>query len=60
MCRDKDGGEGDEKSEVQFYETVPEQETNLKDMKDTFLSVQTTSIDIQIENKKLTSEVAAI
>ena len=27
---DKDGGEGDEESEVQFYKTVPEQEPSLK------------------------------
>ena len=53
---DKDGGEGDEDSE--FYETVPEQEPSLKDIKDMLLSVQTTLKDIQIENRKLASEVA--
>ena len=55
---DKDGGEGDEESEVQFYETVPEQEPSLKDIKDMLLSVQTTLKDIQFENRKLASEVA--
>ena len=52
---DKDGGEGDEDSE--FYETVPEQEPSLKVIKDMLLSVQTTLKDIQIENRKLASEV---
>ena len=37
---DKDGGEGDEDSE--FYETVPEQEPSLKDIKEMLSSVQTT------------------
>ena len=49
---DKDGDEDDEESEVQFCETVPEQEPSLKDMKDTLLSVQTILKDIQIENRK--------
>ena len=53
---DKDGGEGDEDSE--FYETVPEQEPSLKVIKDMLSSVQTTLKDIQIENRKLASEVA--
>ena len=53
---DKDGGEGDEDSE--FYETVPEQEPSLNDIKDMLSSVQTTLKDIQIENRKLASEVA--
>ena len=55
---DKDGGEGDEESEVQFYGTVLEQEPSLKDIKDMLLSVQTTLKDIQIENRKLASELA--
>ena len=37
---DKDGGEGDEDSE--FYETVPEQELSLKDIKDMLSCFQTT------------------
>ena len=53
---DKDGGEGDEDSE--FCETVPEQEPSLKVIKDMLSSVQTTLKDIQIENRKLASEVA--
>ena len=53
---DKDGGEGDKDSE--FYETVPEQEPSLKVIKDMLSSVQTTLKDIQIENRKLASEVA--
>ena len=53
---DKDGGEGDEDSE--FYETVSEQEPSLKVIKDMLSSVQTTLKDIQIENRKLASEVA--
>ena len=53
---DKDGGEVDEDSE--FYETVPEQEPSLKVIKDMLSSVQTTLKDIQIENRKLASEVA--
>ncbi|KAL9953780.1 hypothetical protein ACROYT_G041245 [Oculina patagonica] len=53
---DKDGGEGDEDPE--FYETVPEQEPSLRDIKDMLSSVQTTLKDIQTENRKLASEVA--
>lgn len=36
---DKDGSEGDEESEVQFSETVPEQERSLEDIKDKLSSV---------------------
>ena len=55
---DKDGGEGDEESEVQFYVTVPEQEPSVKVIKDMLSSVQTTLKDIQIENIKMANEVA--
>jgi len=55
---DKDGGEGDEESEVQFYVTVPEQEPSVKVIKDMLSSIQTTLKDIQIENRKMANEVA--
>jgi len=55
---DKDGGKGDEESEVQFYVTVPEQEPSLKVIKDMLSGIQTTLKDVQIENRKLANEVA--
>ena len=49
-----------EDSEVNFYETVSEQEPSLKDIKDMLSCVQATLGDIQHENRKMADELAEL
>ena len=49
-----------EELEVNFYETVSEQEPSLKDIKDMLSCVQATLKDIQHENRKMADELAEL
>ena len=49
-----------EELEVNFYETVSEQEPSLKDIKDMLSCVQAMLKDIQHENRKMSDELAEL
>ena len=49
-----------EESEVNFYETVSEQEPSLKDIKDTLSCFQATLKDIQHKNRKMGDELTEL